>query len=323
MVGVADGRTTALRLGLSVPALACACACSALLGALLADATAVWRTCRRLRWHWARGASALKAQLLVQRRRDFCPAQSISYANTDPLLVVEGRGARLIDEAGRVFLDTRNNVAHVGHANPAVAKAVGEQAMLLNTNTRYLHMNVCALARKLLDTMPAPLKDGVVFFVNSGSEANDLALRLARAATGNERCVVVEHAYHGHTVGALGLSPYKFDHASFGGRGQPPWVVKCPAPDTYRGAHRGPGAAAAYARSVEEACATGPVAAFFIESGMSVAGVLLPPAGYLAQCYAAVRAAGGVCVADEVQTGLGRFGTPHWWGCGAGPYPYP
>ena len=184
--------------------------------------------------------------------------------------------------------------------------------MLLNTNTRYLHMNVCALARKLLDTMPAPLKDGVVFFVNSGSEANDLALRLARVATGNERCVVVEHAYHGHTVGALGLSPYKFEHASFGGRGQPPWVAKCPAPDTYRGAHRGPGAAAAYARSVEEACAAGPVAAFFIESGMSVAGVLLPPPGYLAQCYAAVRAAGGVCVADEVQTGLGRFGAPYW-----------
>jgi len=289
-----------------------ACACSALLGALLADATAVWRTCRRLRRHWARGAGALKAQVLVQRRRDFCPAQSISYANTDPLLVVEGRGARLIDEAGRVFLDTRNNVAHVGHANLAVAKAVGEQAMLLNTNTRYLHMNVCALARKLLDTMPAPLKDGVVFFVNSGSEANDLALRSARVATGNERCVVVEHAYHGHTVGALGLSPYKFEHASFGGRGQPPWVAKCPAPDTYRGAHRGPGAAAAYARSVEEACAAGPVAAFFIESGMSVAGVLLPPPGYLAQCYAAVRAAGGVCVADEVQTGLGRFGAPYW-----------
>ena len=82
-------------------------------------------------------------------------------------------------------------------------------------------------------------------------------LRLARATTGNERCVVVEHAYHGHTVGALGLSPYKFEHASFGGRGQPPWVAKCPAPDTYRGAHRGPAAAAAYARSVEEACAAG------------------------------------------------------------------
>ena len=93
---------------------------------------------------------------------------------------------------------------------------------------------------------------------------------------------------------------------------KPPWVAKCPAPDTYRGAHRGPGAAAAYARSVEEACAAGPVAAFFIESGMSVAGVLLPPPGYLAQCYAAVRAAGGVCVADEVQTGLGRFGAPYW-----------
>ena len=207
---------------------ALACACSVLLGALLADATAAWRTCKRLRRQWAR-VGPVKAQLLAQRRRDFCPAQSISYANTDPLLVVEGYGSRLVDEArlcdlahrlsgyrafqflpsvlssvshgsnpaetalfkarsqfrrprkysqvGRVFLDTRNNVAHVGHAHPAVSKAVGEQAMLVNTNTRYLHMNVCALARLLLDTMPAPLRDGVVFFVNSGSEANDLALR--------------------------------------------------------------------------------------------------------------------------------------------------
>ena len=98
---------------------------------------------------------------------------------------------------------------------------------------------------------------------------------------------------HGHTVGALGLSPYKFEHASFGGRGQPPWVAKCPAPDTYRGAHRGPAAAAAYARSVEEACAAGPVAAFFIESGMSVAGVLLPPPGYLARSTLGVGRRGG------------------------------
>ena len=284
----------------SLSATSFACACSVFVGWVLADATSAWRVCRRLRRRWLGVGAALKAKVLAERQRDFCPAQSISYANTDPLLVVEGRGARLVDEAGRVFLDTRNNVAHVGHAHPAVAKAVAEQAMMLNTNTRYLHMNVCALARRLLDTMPAPLRDGVVFFVNSGSEANDLALRLARAATGHERVLVVDHAYHGHTVAALGLSPYKFEHRSFDGRGKPPWVTKCPAPDTYRGEHRGPHAAAAYARSVEEVCAEGPVAAFFIESGMSVAGVILPPAGYLARCYATVRAAGGVCVADEV-----------------------
>ena len=270
---------------------------------------------RLLRWR-RRLQLPPKHVLLAARRRHFCPAQSISYANTDPLLIVEGRGARLIDEAGRSFLDTRNNVAHVGHAHPRVAAAVSEQVAQLNTNTRYLHPNVCALARRLLDTMPAPLRDGVVFFVNSGSEANDLALRLARAANqrGADRCLVVDHAYHGHTVSVIGLSPYKFEHASFGGNGQPAWVSKCPAPDTYRGPHRGPDAAARYAQYVRDACvAEGSkgVCAFFIESGMSVAGVVMPPEGYLAACYKAVREAGGVCIADEVQTGLGRFGA--WW----------
>jgi len=256
-----------------------------------------------------------KAALLAQRRRNFCPAQSISYANTDPLLVVRGRACTLVDEAGRCFLDTRNNVAHVGHAHPAVADAVASQVAELNTNTRYLHPHVCELARRLLATMPAPLCDGVVFFVNSGSEANDLALRLARSCNreGSQRCIVIDHAYHGHTSAAIGLSPYKFEHKSFGGQGQPEWVTKCPAPDTYRGLHRGADAAEKYARPVVEACAGRGICAFFIESGMSVAGVILPPAGYLQRCYAAVRAAGGVCVADEVQTGLGRFGAS-WWG---------
>ena len=259
-----------------------------------------------------------KAELLAARRRDFCPAQTISYANTDPLLIVEGSGARLVDEAGRSFLDTRNNVCHVGHAHPRVAAAVSAQVSQLNTNTRYLHPNVCALARRLLDTMPAPLRDGVVFFVNSGSEANDLALRLARSANQRaaDRVLVVDHAYHGHTVAVIGLSPYKFEHKSFGGHGKPSYVTKLPAPDTYRGPHRGADAAAKYAASVTAACAAEGdkgVCAFFIESGMSVAGVILPPAGYLPACYAAVRAAGGVCVADEVQTGLGRFGST-WWG---------
>ena len=266
-----------------------------------------------------------KAALLAQRRRSFCPAQSVSYANTDPLLLVEGHGARLVDEAGRSFLDTRNNVAHVGHAHPAIAAAVASQAALLNTNTRYLHPHVCELSRRLLETMPSPLCDGVTFFVNSGSEANDLALRLARAVhaarhgnggAGGGRWIVVDHAYHGHTDAVIGLSPYKFEHRSFGGKGQPAWVTKCPAPDTYRGPHRGADAGAAYAKYVADACAgagADGVCGFIVESGMSVAGVLVPPEGYLAACYRAVRAAGGVCVADEVQTGLGRFGGDVWW----------
>ena len=298
------------------------CTVSVVAGAWLLHTTASWRRRRRLlRWTKEPG---LKATLLAQRRRDFCPAQSVSYANVDPLVVVEGFGCTLVDEAGRRFLDTRNNVAHVGHAHPGVASAVAEQAAVLNTNTRYLHKNVCELARRLLSTMPAPLSDGVVFFVNSGSEANDLALRLARAhaaqrdaaagvvpsGTGGVgesggRVIVVDHAYHGHTIGALALSPYKFEHKSFGGRGKPDWVTVCPAPDTYRGPHRGSDAATEYAKYVSDACgAAGRVDAFFIESGMSVAGVILPPPGYLSACYQVKRAEGAVGV------GGGRRGPP-------------
>jgi len=155
-----------------------------------------------------------------------------------------------------------------------------------------------------------------VFFVNSGSEANDLALRLARAHTNNKKTIVVSHAYHGHTCEVIGISPYKYKYGNVGDlapAGRPDWVTEVPAPDTYRGEYRGDDAATRYADKVRKVCVenNGEIGAFFIESGMSVAGVIIPPVGYLQQCYEAVRAAGGVCVADEVQTGLGRTG--HWW----------
>jgi len=124
--------------------------------------------------------------------------------------------------------------------------------------------------------------------------------------------IVVDHAYHGHTCSVIDISPYKFDYPSYTG-GKPTATHKVPCPDVYRGRHRGADAGEEYAKSVENICKSKNVAAFFIESGMSVAGVITPPAGYLPRCYAAVRGQGGVCVADEVQTGLGRFGE-HWWG---------
>lgn len=272
------------------------------------------------------GAPLSKAAILKLRRTLFCAAQSVSYANSDPLLAMRGREHWLYDEDGRAYLDTRNNVCHVGHANSAVAAAVSAQVSMLNTNTRYLHPTVCLLARALLKTLPPPLCDGVAFFVNSGSEANDLALRLARAHTGRLGAVVVEHGYHGHTVATVSISPYKSGSArAHSTARQPEWVRAVPAPDVYRGVHRGADAAERYAEHVRDACgALGALAdersdpslrvgAFFVESGMSVAGVLVPPDGYLRACYAAVRAAGGVCIADEVQTGLGRLGTGAWW----------
>merc|ERR1719356_895086 len=108
-----------------------------------------------------------KEEVLRLRRANFCAAQSVSYANTDPLLIVRGEGARLFDERGRTFLDTRNNVCHVGHAHPRVAAAVAEQASMLNTNTRYLHPNICLLAQKLISTFPKDSGLEVCFFVNS------------------------------------------------------------------------------------------------------------------------------------------------------------
>jgi len=254
-----------------------------------------------------------KTEIISLRRSHFCPAQSVSYANTDPLLIVRGEGTRLFDEKGNAYLDTRNNVCHVGHAHPRVAKAVAQQTAVLNTNTRYLHPNVCLLAKRLVATFPEGSGLEVCFFVNSGSEANDLAVRLAYARSGSRDVIVVDHGYHGHTQQTIDISPYKFDHK--GGEGAKPTVHKVPCPDTYRGPYVGPDAGERYAEHVRAACSVAPggqVAAFFVESGMSVGGVIVPPPGYLAACYRAVRSAGGVCVADEVQVGFGRFGE-HFW----------
>ena len=232
---------------------------------------------------------------------------------------MRGRGHTLVDAEGREHLDTRNNVPHVGHCNARVAAAVAAQVQLANTNTRYPHPLRVRLCERLLGTFSAPeLRGGKVFLVNSGSEANDLALRLARAKTGRLETLVLEHAYHGHTCAVVGISPYKSKYFEAGSPkgGQPAHVRQLPAPDGFRGAHTGADSADRYAEYVEraaaEAAAAGGLCSFIVESGMSVAGVILPPAGWLARCFAAVRAAGGVCIADEVQTGFGRMGS-HWW----------
>lgn len=264
-------------------------------------------------------ASAVDATLAL-RRRYLCPAQSLSYANAAPLCLVGGSGARLYDGSGRVYLDTRNNVAHVGHGHAGVASAVAAALAGCNANTRYLHPNRVALAGRLLATTPpgSRLRDGVVFFVNSGSEANDLALRLIRAARGLDAGVaVLDHGYHGHTVGALALSPYKHSHPSFGGRGKPDWVAVADAPATYRRPVGGAAPLASLDGALDaleaRAGGGGAVGGFFVESGMSVAGVVVAPRGYVRSAFAAVRRRGGFCVCDEVQTGLGRLGTAYFW----------
>jgi 4-aminobutyrate aminotransferase-like enzyme len=222
----------------------------------------------------------------------------------------------LYDETGRAYLDVYNNVPLVGHSHSRVVRAVREQVALLNTNTRYLHDTVVSYAERLTALLPEPLR--VCYFVNSGSEANELALRLARASIGQDDVIVLEHAYHGHTTTLIDVSPYKFDGP--GGRGRKPWVHVALLPDDYRGpyrrSHREAGAkyASHVAEILERIHAEGRGgAAFLAETLPSVAGQIVFPPGYLAAAYRHVRAAGGVCIADEVQTGFGRLGT-HFWG---------
>jgi len=253
-------------------------------------------------------------ELLTARRSRVGRNLSVSYRR--PLRIVRGWRQYLYDDTGRAYLDAYNNVPLVGHGHPRVVQAVQAQMALLNANTRYLHENLTRYAERLTALMPAPLR--VAFVLNSASEANELALRLARTHTGREDVVVLEHAYHGHTTTLIDISPYKFRGP--GGRGQKPWVHVAPIADDYRGAYRrgDPEAGGKYAAHVGEivdrARAKGRgVAAFIAETLPSVGGQVVLPQGYLAAAYRHVRAAGGLCIADEVQVGFGRLGT-HFWG---------
>jgi 4-aminobutyrate aminotransferase-like enzyme/Ser/Thr protein kinase RdoA (MazF antagonist) len=239
---------------------------------------------------------------------------SLSYDR--PLKIVRGWRQYLYDETGQAYLDVYNNVPLVGHSHPKVVAAVQQQLALLNTNTRYLHENILRYADRLTALLPSPLK--VCYFLNSGSEANELALRLARAHTGREDIIVLENAYHGHTSTLIDISPHKFNGP--GGGGQKPWVHVAPIPDDYRGRYRRGASELGkkYAGHVGEILqnlkkAGRGAAAFVAETLPSVAGQIVFPPDYLAEVYKYVRASGAVCIADEVQSGLGRLGT-HFWG---------
>lgn len=254
-----------------------------------------------------------KAETLATRKRLLGPNLSVAYKN--PLKIVRGEMQYLYDDQGVEYLDAYNNVAHVGHCNPRVVKAGQDQMAVLNTNTRYLHDLINEFAERLLSSLPDPLR--VCYFVNSGSEANELALRLARSHTNAVDLVVLDHAYHGNTNTLIDISPYKFDGT--GGKGAPPWVHKVTLPDLFRGPFRraDPLAAMKYATRVHEVIrelrdSGKRLSGFIAESMPSVAGQIVLPQGYLNEVYEVVRATGGVCIADEVQTGYGRIGT-HFW----------
>jgi 4-aminobutyrate aminotransferase-like enzyme/Ser/Thr protein kinase RdoA (MazF antagonist)/murein DD-endopeptidase MepM/ murein hydrolase activator NlpD len=249
---------------------------------------------------------------LTMRREHVGANVRLSYGEA-PLQIVRGWMQYLFDENGRTYIDAYNNVPHVGHAHPRVTAAVTAQLATLNTNTRYLHETVVTYAAELAACFPAPLQ--VCFFTASGSEANELALRLARAYTGRRDLVVMDAAYHGHTTTLIDISPYK--HAGPGGAGAPAWVHRSPIPDVYRGAYRAddPAAGLKYAREVGaviDAIGDPGLCAYLAETCPSVAGQIVMPPGFLPEVYRLVRAAGGVCIADEVQTGFGRIGTHLW-----------
>ena len=237
---------------------------------------------------------------------------SVSYG-AHPLNIVRGWKQYLFDETGRRYIDAYNNVAHVGHAHPRVARAVSEQLAVLNTNTRYLQEQLIQYADALTDTFPSPLN--VCYFTASGSEANELALRLARASTSARDLVVMDAAYHGHTTSLIDISPYK--HAGPGGAGAPDWVHVSPIPDVYRNrdvvGEAGPWFAAQVGAIIDRLVERGRgLCGYIAETCPSVGGQIMLPDGFLADVYARVRKAGGVCIADEVQTGFGRMGTDFW-----------
>ncbi|MFA9231029.1 MAG: aminotransferase class III-fold pyridoxal phosphate-dependent enzyme [Microgenomates group bacterium] len=254
------------------------------------------------------------ADLMNRRAKAIGPSLSVSYA--EKLKIVRGEGAYLIDHTGRKHLDAVNNITHVGHCHPHVVAAITHQSATLNTNSRYLSELILDYSERLTAKLPGQLK--VAYFVNSGTEANELALRIARTALGKKSTVVLDWAYHGNSGGMVDISPYKFKRK--GGYPQPEFVEIAGFPDPYRGPHRGMSVneGQAYAADIDRCLAsitanTGTGAATFIAESISgVGGQVIYPSGYLAAVYEKMRAKGGLCIADEVQCGFGRVGSAFW-----------
>ena len=261
----------------------------------------------------ARTSGRSDEEILAVRQRHFGRNLSVSYRR--PLKIVRGHMQYLFDDTGRPFVDCVNNVCHVGHCHPRVTEAAAAQMVRLNTNTRYLHDGLAEYTERLTALLPDSLS--VVFLVCTGSEANDLALRLARTHTARKGVVSLEGAYHGHTDRLIEISPYKHDGP--GGAGAPSHVRIVDMPDGYRGSikHDDPTIAQHYAGRVAEAAEElaqvgHGAAAFIVESMLGCGGQVELPPGYLKAAFAAARSAGAVCIADEVQVGFGRVGT-HFW----------
>ncbi|HFG0565800.1 TPA: aminotransferase class III-fold pyridoxal phosphate-dependent enzyme [Flavobacterium psychrophilum] len=251
---------------------------------------------------------------LLKKRHKYL-GKNLSIGYKENLKIVKGALQYLYDDKGKTYIDCVNNPSHVGHCHPVVVRSMQKQIATLNTNTRYLNNTILEYAEKLTATLPPQLC--VCYFVNSGSEANDLAIRMSRHFTKQKDIIVLDHAYHGTSTVAMEMSPYKFD--SKGGSGKMPWIHKATNPDLYRGEFKygdenaGQKYAADVQRIIENLDKENKAPAVFIcETLLGVGGQMPLPKNYLKTVYNQVRKAGGVCIADEVQVGFGRVGDAFW-----------
>lgn len=252
-------------------------------------------------------------EIIEKRKRLLGKNQKFYYQA--PINIVRSKAQWLYDDTGRKYLDSLNNVTHVGHCHPKVVDAITRQSYLLNTNSRLLYENIVKYAERLVATLPEPLS--VCYYVCSGSEANDLALRLARHFTGHQDMLILDGAYHGNTTAVEQISPNRFD--GVGGKGAMPFIHKVPQPNLYRGMYQygdeqaGEKYALEVKNIIDQLAAKGKgIAGFIGESLMGTAGQVVLPPHYLKNVYEYVRTAGGICIADEVQVGFGRVGEKFW-----------
>lgn len=251
---------------------------------------------------------------LLRERHQFV-GRNLSISYKRKLKIVKGALQYLYDDLGNTYIDCVNNVSHIGHCHPVLVKAMQKQIATLNTNTRYLNDHLVDFAKMITAKLPSKLS--VCYFTNSGSEANDLAIRMSRHFTRQQDVIVLDHAYHGTSTTAIEMSPYKFDGK--GGFPQKPYIHKAMNPDTYRGQYRSadPEAGVKYAADVDRIITAlaqqgKKPAAFICETLLGVGGQIPLPEGYLKRVYDSVSKAGGINIADEVQVGFGRVGEKFW-----------
>lgn len=250
-------------------------------------------------------------EIFKLRKAHLGPSLSMSYDK--PLHIVKGFGQYLYDSEGKCYLDAVNNIQHVGHSHPKIAKVAEKQFKNLNTNTRYIDETIVQYAKALTDKLPESLD--VCFFTNSGSEANDLALRISRTITNSNQTIVLGAGYHGNLSSLVEISPYK--HEGPGGAGAPDFVHTIPRPDKFRGKYRGDNTVDDYVGEVSKVIDSikqnkNNVSAFIVESLMGCGGQIVLPERFLKKTFKLIKDAGGINIADEVQIGFGRMGSSFW-----------